>query len=190
MFEKRRNVETSKRRSGARCWGIAGRLIVPVLPLVVAGCSDMNMTATDLQMARMDEGPSRFGAHLTNMTDNAILHDMSIADIHFVPHTNELSGTGAARLDRMALLLDTYGGTVRFETTLENENLIALRLDHVREYLDLTGCDMSRVELKVMLSGGRGMPARDVLEARQRVKEEASSPGQSLGTGSFGGGGR
>ncbi len=125
------------------------------------------------------------------MVDNAILHDMSIADIHFIPHSKELSGTGVARLDRMAPLLDTYGGMVRYETVLIDEEMVASRLDQVREYLDLTGCDMSRVELKVMLSGGRGMPASDAIQAEENVAAQQENNGAPAGSklgGGFSGG--
>jgi len=118
-------------------------------------------------------------AHLTYMVDNALLHDMSIAEIHFVPHTRELSGTGIARLDRMAMMLDTYGGTVRYETDVTDEAFVQKRLDHVHEYLATTGCDMSRVEVKAMMSGGRGMSAVKALAAEARaaqVESEGGSP--------------
>ena len=116
-------------------------------------------TSTDLQLELIDKSMEEPREHFTNMADNAMLHDMSVADIHFVPHTAELSGTGAARLNRMATLLDAYGGTVRYETYLTDEPLVKQRLDHVREYLALTGCDMGRVDIKAMISGGRGLTA-------------------------------
>ena len=84
---------------------------------------------------------------------------MSIAEIHFVPHTRELSGTGIARLDRMAMMLDTYGGTVRYETDVTDEAFVQKRLDHVHEYLATTGCDMSRVEVKAMISAEKPLEA-------------------------------
>jgi hypothetical protein len=102
--------------------------------------------------------------HFTYMVDNAMLHDMSVADVHFVPHTAELSGTGAARLNRMATLLDAYGGTVRYETFSTDDAMVKHRLEHVREYLALTGCDMGRVEIKAMISGGRGLAATKAIQ--------------------------
>ena len=119
-------------------------------------CKDLK-TATDLQIEMIDKSMEEPQEHFTNMVDNAMLHDMSVADVHFVPHTAELSGTGAARLNRMATLLDAYGGTVRYETFNTDEAFVKLRLEHVREYLALTGCDMGRVDIKAMISGGRGM---------------------------------
>ncbi len=121
-------------------------------------CANLN-TATDVQVEKMDTSMDDPQDHFVNMADNAMLHDMSVADIHFVPHTTELSGTGATRLNRMATLLDTYGGTVRYETFNTDEELVNRRIEHVREYLALAGCDMGRVDVKTGLSGGRGMAA-------------------------------
>jgi hypothetical protein len=128
-----------------------------------------DLTATQMQHAKMDETMAAPRAHLVYMADNALLHDMSVADLHFVPHTHELSGTGIARLDRMAVLLDTYGGTVRYETFSTDARFVQARLDHVREYIATTGCDMGRVEVKAMLSGGRGMSAEKAIAAEEKA---------------------
>ncbi len=135
--------------------------ITAALALTSAACNDKNkaMTGTDIEMRNMDCAKAHYGTHMTDMADNAMLQDMSVADFHFVPHTSELSGTGADRLDRMAALLNTYGGTVRYETDLGDQELLKKRMDHVREYLAVAGCNMDRVEVKAMISGGRGMAA-------------------------------
>lgn len=189
--DKRRNVETAKVQNGGRCWAVTHVLAVSFLAFAAAGCNGPWRTATHFQIAKMEEGRNRFGAYRNNMVDNAILHDMSIADFHFIPHSIELSGTGVARLDHMAPLLDTYGGIVRYETVLMDDDMIASRLEHVREYLDLTGCDMSRVELKVLLSGGRGMPASDAIQAEENVAAQqggnAAPAGRQFGSGFSGG---
>ena len=196
---KCRNVETAKPRNGetanvqnrGRCRAVTHVLAVSFLALAAAGCNGPWRNATHFQIARMEEGKNQFGAYRNHMVDNAILHDMSIADIHFIPHSIELSGTGVARLDRMAPLLDTYGGIVRYETVLMDDDMIASRLDHVREYLDLTGCDMSRVELKVMLSGGRGMPASNAIQGEENVAAQQKSnaaPASGLSGSGFSGG--
>lgn len=120
------------------------------------------------------QGESDRGAELQKpfvyMVDNALLHDMSVVDLHFVPHTAELNGTGAARLTRMARLLNVYGGIVRYETEQTDDALITRRIAHVHEYLADAGCDMSRVEVKSMLSGGRGIRATDAI----RILEEGT----------------
>ncbi len=148
-----------------------------VLALITAvGCRAPEVrTTTDLQMDQMDQMRDGSGTHLTHMADNALLHDMAVVDFHFVPHTPELGGTGVARLDRMATFLDTYGGTVRYDTALFDEELIQRRLDNIREYLALTGCDMSRVEVKTELSGGRGDRAKILIAADDKGPVSDSS---------------
>lgn len=145
------------------------RCLLIVAPLLIAstGCHKIQ-TANDIQLARMEETQRTYGSHFNQMVDNAILRDMSVADIHFSPHTNELSGIGVARLDRLAKLLQVYGGTVRYETLVQDKKLIQQRLDHVGEYLALVGCHMDRVELVPMMSGGRGLPGEQAVEALNR----------------------
>lgn len=173
---------------GTDRWKCCLVLAPAVLALSGSACN-RPLTATDLILQRMDETRGVTAANYTYMVDNAVLHDMALADIHFVPHTSELSGTGAARLDRLAPLLEAYGGTVRYDTLLTEDALLGSRLDHVREYLALTGCDMDRVEVEAMLSGGRGMPADDAIKIKVKgtVKDDGSA---SLGVspaGVFGG---
>jgi len=147
-------------------------------------------TATDLQVEMIDKTMEEPREYYTDMADNAMLQDMSVADIHFVPHTAELSGTGAARLNRMATLLDTYGGTVRYETFNANEEMVKHRLEHVREYLALTGCDMGRVQVKTMISGGRGMTASKAIHLIPNTTVDAKGtvqdvkPGKAVAEGS------
>lgn len=143
---------------------------------IMTACN-RDVTTTQMQHTRMDTTMATPRAHLTYMVDNALLHDMSIAEIHFVPHTRELSGTGIARLDRMAMMLDTYGGTVRYETDITDEEFVQKRLDHVHEYLATTGCDMSRVEVKAMMSGGRGMSAVKALAAEDKAAQAEGAGG-------------
>ncbi len=154
------------------------------LVLLVAACADNRLqTTTEVQNMRMDETLASSRPQLVYMVDNAILHDMSIADIHFVPHTDELSGTGVARLDRLAVLLDSYGGTVRYDTGLHDDDLIEQRIEHVREYLAMTGCDTDRFTVAAQLSGGRGMPATDAIEDKATAFKKKSG-GMSTATGS------
>lgn len=137
-------------------------ILIPGVLLAAASCSQFK-SRTDMQTEHIEDARSSFGSYFTDMTDNAIQSDGSIADIHFVPHTTELSGLGVKRLDRMARLLDTYGGTVRYETTLGDTPMVKERLDHVREYLTLSGCDMARVKVAIGRAGGTGMPGDEAV---------------------------
>lgn len=132
-------------------------------------------TANQFYLDKMDETKDRTRCQFVDMVDNEILQDMSVADIHFVPHTTELSGTGKARLDRMAPLLAAYGGTVRYETYAKDELFVAQRVAHVREYLGLTLSNMERVQVKPMISGGRLMPAGEALDIMMRGTAKASA---------------
>lgn len=138
-------------------------------------CRDQ--TANQLHQSHMDRAKCMYGRHLDDMVDNAILHDMSLADFHFVPHSSEISGTGVDRLNRMAHLLNTYGGTVRYQTDLADADLVNKRLAHVTEYLTVAGCNMDRVQVKTMLSGGRGMPARKAIEIEAKGTENPKATG-------------
>lgn len=145
-------------------------------------------SSSDIQMARMDRTIEGYGSNMNRMVDNAILSDMSVSDSHFIPHTAEISGTGEKRLDRMASLLNTYGGTVRYATSLADEEMIKNRIEHVREYLALVGCDMSRTDISVMEPGGRGMPGHEAtwkyrLNSGQPVEAQPVSINNITGSG-------
>lgn len=140
--------------------------IVLIIAVVnVCGCEGP-ISSSDQQHARMDAAKNAPRAHLTYMVDNAAMQDMSLADFHFVAHTSELSGTGIERLDRLAAILIAYGGVVRYETYLTNDELIGQRMDHAREYLAMAGCDMEVSGVKPMMSGGRGMAADEAVGIR------------------------
>ncbi|HNQ21912.1 MAG TPA: hypothetical protein PKK06_02345 [Phycisphaerae bacterium] len=115
-----------------------------------------------------DEARGKLSPSFKYMTDNAAMHDLSVADFHFVPHTSELSGVGIARLNRLSALLKVYGGTLRYETFADDDALVAQRLTHVRDYLAGAGCDMEQVKVEAALSGGRGMSAEEAIEIMER----------------------
>jgi len=146
-------------------------ILAALVAVSAAGCyapGRNNLNSTRVANRRMDATKRNAGRHLNYMVDNAMLHDMAIVDEHFVPHTSELNGTGAARLERMAILLNTYGGTVRYDARTSDQKIVAERMAHVREYLEVSGCDMSRVKVERMLSGGRGHRAVQAIEFDDR----------------------
>ena len=157
---------------------------------VVLSACHQPLSVTDRQMALMRDTRKVSYPAYAYMVDNAMLHDMSIADFHFVPHSDELSGTGAERLERMAYLLNTYGGTVRYETYSKDEDLIHDRLEHVKEYLTLVGCNMDRVKVTAQRSGGRTSPADEAIEIKERGTKPQDQAGAGGGFGSSFLGGR
>ncbi|GMU36512.1 MAG: hypothetical protein KJ057_07165 [Phycisphaerae bacterium] len=129
--------------------------------------------------------PPALADAFTSMSDNAMTHDMTVADLHFIPHSSEISGTGVVRLTRLTPHLNHYGGIVRYETFEKDQALVDMRLEHVREFLVDAGCDMSRVEVKAMISGGRGIRASDAI--RQMEKGTAPPADGQGGAGMTGG---
>ena len=142
--------------------------LLAALVSIPLACSDMR-NSTSIQVDQMHESREAYGDHFRYMVDNAILSDMSLADLHFIPHTNELSGVGAVRLERMARLLNTYGGKIRYETGLSDDAMLAARTAHVREFLALSGCEIENVEIAIMAPGGRGMSGREGVAKYQRA---------------------
>lgn len=164
---------------------LAGLTIALALVVTGASCHEGEGERQTVRQAREAQSISLNTAHAA-MVDNARLRDMSIADVHFVPHTTELSNTGAECLERMAPYLNTYGGTIRYQTYATDENLVAARMEHVREFLTTTRCDMERVEIKAMMAGGRMINAAKAIEIVQRNSGASTSGSVAAGGGAGG----
>jgi len=147
------------------------RAFCPALAIAAAlsnGCypHDEEISTTDQVAHKMDRSlmKRKDQTHLRQMVDNAMISDMTVWDYHFVPHTSELSGSGAERLERMAVYLDTYGGTVRYDTLIKDEALINERIAHVREFLKVAGADLGRVEVEAKLPGGQMFNGKEAVK--------------------------
>lgn len=137
---------------------------IACLTCLALACAVGCRREVEIEQTVADEWQSRYQAKplFTYMVDNAILSDMSVADIHFIPHHAELGSTGMHRLDRMAPMLNTYGGTIRYQTYHEDQQFVQARMASIRDYLAVVGCDLSDVTLESGLPGGRGIPASEV----------------------------
>ncbi len=143
---------------------LSRRLCTSVAIAAIAG------VACDTQFRRLNappqgdtQRPSQLQPFFSQMVDQAGASDMSVADIHFVPHTSELNSTGTMRLDSLATTLGTYGGTVRYETDSRDPKVIDERVAHVREYLVTTGIDMARVTVAAGPAGSHRTRAADAI---------------------------
>jgi hypothetical protein len=94
-----------------------------------------------------------------HMMDNALMEDMTISDIHFHPHRDELNSLGKERLKRLAWIMNEHGGTIRFNTRTDNESRVERRADNVVIYLSELGVDTTRDVIRVDVPGGRGVDA-------------------------------
>ena len=103
--------------------------------------------------------------------DQAMLADMSVADIHFVPHSSELSGTGEARLARYAELLATTGGTLHYDTAVTDDKLLRSRLAAANDYLKESVPGTKSVKVVVGGAGGRGIVQAEAKSARDVARQ-------------------
>jgi hypothetical protein len=120
----------------------------------------------------------------TYMTDNALLADMTVSDRHFLPHRAVLNDLGVQRLSRLASLMEAYGGTIRFNTELTTEELIARRAEVITDFLAQAGIDTTREVLRHDMPGGRGMLATEAIlikanEGTYNPEEKKSQSGTS-----------
>jgi hypothetical protein len=102
-----------------------------------------------------------WGRYFDYHDDQGMLADMSIADIHFVPHSAELSGVGEARLERYAELLARTGGRISYDTTLRDQALVEARLATARAFLKDALPTAKTIEVALGLPGGRGMTTKE-----------------------------
>lgn len=103
--------------------------------------------------------------------DQGMMADMSIADIHFIPHSADLSGTGVARLERYAELLSETGGTLNYDTALTDTMLIDRRMATAQAYLTKCMPQSKRVDIVLGMPGGPGMRAKEAI-AGQNVAQQ------------------
>lgn len=142
-----------------------------------------------------------FHTNFDYMQDQALMSDMSITDLHFVPHTATLNGTGRARLERYAELLAGHGGTLTFDTSLGDGDLIAARMETAEVFVNEYVPDDSRIAVVTGLSGGRGMGADEAIVRRKQMLSRSPKTNTTesdivpmdisggVGSGSGGGGG-
>jgi hypothetical protein len=110
------------------------------------------------------------------MVDNALLEDMCVSDIHFVPHTNQINSLGARRLNRYAELLLNIGGTIHYDTSERDEGLVDARVETVREYLVDAGADLSKVQVVPGLPRGRETRATGAIQTMEKGASGGGSP--------------
>jgi hypothetical protein len=103
------------------------------------------------------------------MQDNALLSDMTLNDMHFVPHRPMLTSLGEQRLSRIAGLVREYGGDIRYDSDLRDDGLITQRVESIRQFLCELGLDSVAQKVAPGMSGGRGMEAAEAILIRTNV---------------------
>ncbi len=171
------------------------RILCPILCVCViaGGCSQRSP-----RLNAPPQGPAETVHDLQGpfvyMTDNALLADMSVSDMHFLPHRPMLSVTGERRVHRLGQLMEAYGGTIRLNSDLKDDALLTQRAETVREYLAGMGVDTSMDIVTQGMRGGTGMEATEALLIKKnegiydpaRAKERSTTnvrSGSGLGSG-------
>ncbi len=146
------------------------RLVVLAVVVAVGGCSPPH--------ERLNSPPQGWTSrqadmqqHYVYMLDNAMLSEMHVSDVHFVPHTASLNGLGARRLDRYAALLKESGGELRYDTELRDNKLVDARLASVRDYLKAAGADSSKVTVVSGAVRADGIPASEGESGYERIND-------------------
>jgi hypothetical protein len=180
-----RNVIQSSENRGSIVFRHASRVLVVV---AVAGL----LTACSPPTDRLNSPPqgwtsrqAQMQEHYVYMVDNAMLGEMNLSDVHFVPHSDELNSLGARRLDRYASLLKEYGGQLNYDTEIKEAALINARLAKIRKYLEAAGMDMEKVSVEQGPVGVCYESADEAIAARNQLTLSAQNPRQQ----SSGGGG-
>jgi hypothetical protein len=133
--------------------------------------------------------PSSLQEPYVYMVDNAMLADMALADIHFVPHSAELNSLGARRLDRYAALLELYGGTLHYDAGINDAELVNARIDRMKDFLATTGIPSDRIDVDEGMATGRGLNSIEAIVIRAAnivVPETPASGGTASVSGSSG----
>jgi hypothetical protein len=127
--------------------------------------------------------PAELQAEYTHMVDNALLTDMVVSDIHFVPQRAMLNSLGEERLSRLAGLMELYGGTIHFSTYSTDSKLVAERIEQVRSYLCTAGIDTTAEVVVPGMAQGRGMDAAQavLIKANEGTYVPKKKGGPDLG---------
>ncbi|MFH1419431.1 MAG: hypothetical protein ABII12_14240 [Planctomycetota bacterium] len=148
--------------SGYAFSGARGTMVFVLAAVVLtSGCAEQRRERLNAPPQGTAENHPRMAQVFAYHNDQGMLADMSIADIHFVPHSADLSGVGEARLERYAELLATSGGSIRYDTGLGDVKLITARLASAERFLREALPSTGTIEVATGLPGGRGMTVQE-----------------------------
>lgn len=167
------------------------RLFIPLLiASLVAGCNEPQKRLNAPPHGEAEKTSDLQGTFVY-MTDSALLADMTVNDAHFLPHRPQLTTTGVERLGRLASLMQAYGGSINFNTNLEDGALISARTETIREFLQEAGLTVSSDTIRRDMPGGEGMEATQaiVIRANEGVYKPGQGDAKGKGAGKGGGAG-
>jgi hypothetical protein len=136
-------------------------LLCTVFALAHFGCAEPTRPRLNAPPQGESSDKPEWGRYFDYHDDQGMLADMSIADIHFVPHSAEISGVGEVRLERYAELLARTGGRISYDTSLRDQALVEARLANARTFLKDALPTAKTIDVVLGLPGGRGMTTKE-----------------------------
>jgi hypothetical protein len=163
---------------------VAG-IVFSLCMLANMGCSKPNERLNAPPQGHTDH-PNRLQEPFVYMTDNAMLADMSMSSVHFVPHQSELNSLGERRLKRLVQILKIYGGMLRYDGVTDDVKLANGRVAQLKDFILAAGLEADRVEVKRTLAGGEGMNAAEAILVRQASTFQPEQQQQGGSAGGYG----
>lgn len=143
---------------------------VLVAAILCFGCEKQAASRVNAPPQGATDRPHALQEPYVFMADNAMLGDMNMSSVHFVPHQAELNSLGVRRLKRFASILDIYGGTLRYDGAEADPQLRAARMQKVSDFLVDAGIQKDRFNVTEALAGGAGMAGTEALMIRVNTR--------------------
>ena len=145
---------------------LSAALITTVITLMpgLGGCQEGQKRTDPLSQPQ----PITSQAHpikyqLDSMTNNALLTNMAVSDMHFIPHRPHLTDLGCQELNRMAWFVQRYGSTIILDLAQQDSDLAKHRKKVVEDYLLACGLPAEKIDVVFGLPAGAGLPAKEAV---------------------------
>lgn len=157
-----------------------------VCAAVATGCKETKTERLNVPPQGGVGRPHKLAEPFVYMRDNAMLDEMVMSNVHFVNELPELNSLGAARLKRYASIMQTYGGTIKYDGDDKDTNLRMARLETIRDFLMYEGLAEDRFDVQEGLAGGFGINGHEAREIRLGSRYQPGVHGATSGAGSAG----
>lgn len=144
------------------------RLIPLMVTVVLVGCASPSPRLNAPPHGNAQDDSTLRGMYVY-MADNAILSDMTVSDLHFVPNRPMLNSLGQERVQRLAGLIDAYGGVIHFNSDATDAALLKDRTQAILTCLAEAGVDARPELVRADMPADSGMNATEVLLIRRNL---------------------
>lgn len=145
--------------------------------LMIVGCQQQSGDRLNAPPHGKAERVTAMQGTFVYMNDAALLKDMVVSDMHFLPHRDILNDLGVQRLTRLASLLEAYGGVTRYSTNEVDEELIADRLEVLVDFFARAGLDTTGEIVVLAMPGASTMHASEAVEILRAGRFEPKKSG-------------